>query len=666
MTAPAAAAWSIAERIAGANAAAGSGSAPWPRTTSSRITRDVRVGGLLGEQLEPDRRVDHRVRPAEGEGVVAEVDDDVPGTGQVREPPPAATGCQREVRTQRDVRPDRTGGVADHEHRLVGERAAAEQPAERARCRGRRGLRGPARPRGHGGADRGEHPLDARGDVRPPRAEQHGADGRLEPGDRRLDAVGDPGVRRLGDQDDVVRRGIPISSRSSAASVARPPTGPDRSRPPTPMTWDTRTPASSSRQVRCWAPVPDAATTPTAGPPVLPSETPARSTFRDPRATPPTIAVPQSGPITSTPARAAASARAISCWSGTLSENRNTCRPAATASMAGASAACPGVEIATSEASGAAAHAARTDRGAGGGGAVRCPSRAEGRRHRREGALDRRPVDGRDGDQQVVGARVGDVEARGRRPARGSAGWPSRSAPRSPRPPRRRPGRRGERDGVVVLAGPHRDVPDRVGHRCPSAETFAAIGTAAAGSGAAIGTAAALAPAPPSAPRRPASGTARWPGPRRSCGRYAAGRRRAWSGTAGCPGPVECSALTSRIISPAACPRAASRTRSAEKAVVGSPRPPVERGADPARQRAAAGGVQPHEGTGDHVVAGRGQSRPEAHDRQRGRRPPGRVDAGIDPADAAEGVRGQPAGGADDPRHGQPHRRRVRPYGRHR
>ena len=49
-----------------------------------------RVGGLDRDPLEPQRRVDHRVRPPARHRVVAEVDDDVAGVAQVR--------AQREIR----------------------------------------------------------------------------------------------------------------------------------------------------------------------------------------------------------------------------------------------------------------------------------------------------------------------------------------------------------------------------------------------------------------------------------------------------------------------------------------------------------------------------------------------------------------------------------------
>ena len=119
------------------------------------------------------------------------------------------------------------------------------------------------------------------------------------------------------------------SRAASASRVARPPTASDRSRPPTPSTCETPTPAMSSRQEICCAPVPDAATRPTG---------PERTTLANPRATPETIAVPQSGPITRTPASCAACLRATSCSTGTPSEKTRTLRPAAIASAASATA----------------------------------------------------------------------------------------------------------------------------------------------------------------------------------------------------------------------------------------------------------------------------------------------------------------------------------------
>lgn len=125
-----------------------------------------------------------------------------------------------------------------------------------------------------------------------------------------------------------------------AARVERPPTAADRSRPPTPSTAVTPTSSASRRQVTSWAPVPDAATIPTG---------PGRSALAKPSPRPPTTAVPQSGPITSTSWLAASSLRTISCSTDTLSEKSITETPACTASMASTKAFLPGTEIKASE-----------------------------------------------------------------------------------------------------------------------------------------------------------------------------------------------------------------------------------------------------------------------------------------------------------------------------
>src|SRR5690606_39396726 len=121
----------------------------------------------------------------------------------------------------------------------------------------------------------------------------------------------------------------------SACRVDRPPTAADMSRPPTPRQWLTPTPAASSRHITCWAPVPDAATRPTG---------PGRTTLAKPSAAPATIAVPQSGPMTSTSRSAAACLSAIAWSTGTLSEKTMTEVPASTASIASTNADGPGTE----------------------------------------------------------------------------------------------------------------------------------------------------------------------------------------------------------------------------------------------------------------------------------------------------------------------------------
>ena len=131
------------------------------------------------------------------------------------------------------------------------------------------------------------------------------------------------------------------ASARSAWRVERPPTCALRSRPPTPRQWLIPTPAASRRHITCWAPVPDAATIPT---------DPRRTTLAKPSATPLTTAVPQSGPMTSTSAAAAASLRAISSATLTLSEKSMTEAPASMASKASVTACDPGTDTRTSPA----------------------------------------------------------------------------------------------------------------------------------------------------------------------------------------------------------------------------------------------------------------------------------------------------------------------------
>ena len=125
------------------------------------------------------------------------------------------------------------------------------------------------------------------------------------------------------------------ASSASAARVDRPPTLAERSRPPTPRQWLTPTPLLSSMHISCWAPVPLAATMPTG---------PGRTALANPSPTPPTTAVPQSGPITSRPRRAASSLSRTSASTGTLSLKTSTDRPAPRASIVSVKACGPGTE----------------------------------------------------------------------------------------------------------------------------------------------------------------------------------------------------------------------------------------------------------------------------------------------------------------------------------
>ena len=86
--------------------------------------RAGRVGRLDGDPVEPGALVDHRVRPALGERVVAEVDHQVAG-GR------AGPVAERPLGPQRDVGPDLAERGRRDDHRLVAQRAAGEQPAQR-------------------------------------------------------------------------------------------------------------------------------------------------------------------------------------------------------------------------------------------------------------------------------------------------------------------------------------------------------------------------------------------------------------------------------------------------------------------------------------------------------------------------------------------------------
>ena len=114
--------------------------------------RGGRVGRLGGEAFQPQRLVDHRVRPADGELVVAEVDHHVAVRGRARAEVP--------FRAQRDVRADGAQALAGDDHCLGAERAARVQAAQRAGPGRDLGAR-PVRPRRGLLAGRGERGLGA-------------------------------------------------------------------------------------------------------------------------------------------------------------------------------------------------------------------------------------------------------------------------------------------------------------------------------------------------------------------------------------------------------------------------------------------------------------------------------------------------------------------------
>ncbi len=104
-----------------------------------------------------------------------------------------------------------------------------------------------------------------------------------------------------------------------------PPTSFPRSRPPSPMAWLIPRPRFETMQLTSWIPVPAAPTMPTG---------PRFTTLAKPSATPPMIAVPQSGPITMRPSRSAFRFRATSSSIGTLSLKIITCIPRSSAASA--------------------------------------------------------------------------------------------------------------------------------------------------------------------------------------------------------------------------------------------------------------------------------------------------------------------------------------------
>ena len=138
-----------------------------------------------------------------------------------------------------------------------------------------------------------DHVLGDVGERRQARPEQRKIDRDVEVGTTGPDGVGHCRRRRFGDDDDPLGRGVAGEQvqRCQGGNARRPAS--DRSRPPTPRQWLTPSPAASNRHISCWAPVPDAATSPTG---------PGRTTLAKPSPTPPrTTAVPQSGPMTSRP-----------------------------------------------------------------------------------------------------------------------------------------------------------------------------------------------------------------------------------------------------------------------------------------------------------------------------------------------------------------------------
>ena len=121
-----------------------------------------------------------------------------------------------------------------------------------------------------------------------------------------------------------------------------------------PIACETPAPSRSTSAVTCCSPVPDAATQPMA---------PRRTLFANASGTPSMIAVPQSGPITSSSRFAAARLSAISSASGTLSLKSMTLRPSPSAFQASAAAYSPGTDTSARFGPGDASTAIRIERG---------------------------------------------------------------------------------------------------------------------------------------------------------------------------------------------------------------------------------------------------------------------------------------------------------------
>ena len=147
------------------------------------------------------------------------------------------------------------------------------------------------------------------------------------------------------------------ASASRPASIVSPPTSSLRSRPPVPIACETPAPSRSTSAVTCCRPVPEAATQPMA---------PRRTLFANASGTPSMIAVPQSGPITSSWRFAAARLSAISSASDTLSLKSMTLRPSARAFSASAAAYSPGTDTSARFGPGDASTAIPIERGCAG------------------------------------------------------------------------------------------------------------------------------------------------------------------------------------------------------------------------------------------------------------------------------------------------------------
>ena len=199
--------------------------------------------------------VDHRVRPALGQPVVAEVDHRVAVRG--RSSPSAQAG---------------SSGMFERDPAERGRRPAASPRRTACRRRTARAAQPPGRPAGTA-------PVQCSGAAQVPPAASHdrgGGRGQVRLARHRAGrtAPGSTAPRRAPGRPRRPRRPAawrpPRSARwprrrragRAPAGSDRPATSADRSRPPTPRQCETPTPAPSSSDIRCWAPVPEAATMP--------------------------------------------------------------------------------------------------------------------------------------------------------------------------------------------------------------------------------------------------------------------------------------------------------------------------------------------------------------------------------------------------------------------
>src|SRR4051812_48646814 len=334
---------------------------------------DALVAGRLLEHRHADVEVDHRVRPAAGVLLLAQVEDAMAALAV------AAPG---------DVARDRPDRSLEDRQGLVGERAAGEQAEHRAPGGVRAALLDGALERPELGRRRAgrrqrrrlERVVDLVRRVALAQADER-RDRALAGRQRVAERAHDIPRRRLRDEQDRLRRVVRAEQRErlaerepadllrevapadaappgrgggGAGGTGRPPPPPERPRPPTPTICDTPPPAAATRHATSCAPVPAAATIPTG---------PDGTALQNPSPTPPSIAVPQPGPMTSSPWSRPRRLSAISSATETWSENRKTCRPRLNARCASSAAYSPGTDTSATFAPASSAAAAPSERG---------------------------------------------------------------------------------------------------------------------------------------------------------------------------------------------------------------------------------------------------------------------------------------------------------------